>query len=184
MPRQLNDQEWQIVQQVFGDTLPYRWRILVTSSTGAGGAPFTIPTSAISVLTITLPWYAELGSAVNAGYIMNVGSFGDDDMSASSEGSSLLVHEMTHVWQGKNSVFSLTYVYNSLYNQCKGMIAAKGSLEGRNSAYNIDRTNLGAWSDYNAEQQANIVETWYKEGMDESSDLFQFISDNVRQGTG
>lgn len=185
--RFLNEPEWAVVQPVFGDTLPYRRRIWITNALGLGGAPFTIPTSMLSTIAwslMGLPGTAVgyLGSVVNVGYLMNVGNFCDSDMSLTPDASRLLVHEMTHVWQGKNSVFALTYVFSSVLAQCKGMIAANGSLSGRNAAYGIGPSS--AWGDLNAEQQASTVEQWYVNGMnsDDSDPLWPYIRDFVRQG--
>jgi hypothetical protein len=65
---------------------------------------------------------AETGSpesVLNLAYLMNVGSsyntLGVGDQR-------LLVHETTHVWQGKNSTFAMSYVFSSVLNQ--GMLSS------------------------------------------------------------
>ena len=97
---------------------------------------------------------------------MNVGEKYD---SLTSTARNLLAHETTHVWQGKNSTFALSYVFNSVYNQCV-----------LSDAYAY--TPGQAWSSYNVEQQARIVENWYMNGESTSSDLYHYITDNVRKG--
>ena len=122
--RLMSSSEYSIVSRVFGNTLPWRQRIIVTNAAGLGNRPFTIPTSLIRVLLgsaasgFLAPITASIGSLtsfINMGYIINVGT------AYSSLGSShrgLLVHETTHVWQGKNSNLALSYVFNSCVNQC------------------------------------------------------------------
>jgi len=57
-----------------------------------------------------------LTSFVNLAYLMNVGA--DYDTLATGASQRLLVHETAHVWQGKNSAFALSYVFNSVFSQC------------------------------------------------------------------
>lgn len=213
--RWLTSTEWDIVKSVFNSTLPFQQRVFLTDALGGGsgaGAPFTIPTSAISIATIpamisvgfsalianktgpvgralslihnyvgfgptfgpTLP--SLIGGTVNLGYFMNVGPTAYPDMTASQGTKDLLVHEMTHVWQGKNSSSSMTYVINSAFHQCQGIIGSGA----RGAAYSF--TAGAPWHSYNAEQQAKLVESWYSSGMPTSGDLWPYIRDYVRLG--
>ena len=141
--------EYHIVSGVFGATLPYRARILVTDAAGMDGRAFTIPTSLVSTLLGMAPGAFMIGAAVggylgsflNLAYLMNVGA--DYDTLGTSQ-QRLLVHETTHVWQGKNSTLALTYVFSSVINQ--------GLYGG--SAYSY--TAGQPWRSYNAEQQALV----------------------------
>ncbi|MCA8906651.1 MAG: hypothetical protein KDA64_01915 [Rhodospirillaceae bacterium] len=195
--RWMNDDEWEIVTRVFtSDKLPYKQRIFVTDALGAYNAPFTIPTSLVSSLPAVLasgfgggliggPAGAALAgmvggavsyilSAVNAGYLMNVGTAAQQNMATYDP--DLLVHETAHVWQGRNSTFALTYTIESALNQCAGI--AGGS--GRGAAYAY--TPGHAWSSYNPEQQAKIVEHWYAAGEPTSGALWPYVRDYVRRG--
>lgn len=174
--RLMNSDEYEIVEEVYGDTLPWRIRIIVTNGLGGYNRPFTIPTSLVTTILgsagsgFLAPIAAVggyLSSVVNAGYLMNVGS-AYPDMSKSN--TDLLVHETAHVWQGKNSLFAQSYVYNSALNQC-----VRG-----NAAYHY--TAGSAWGSYNAEQQASIVEDWYLAGKPQSGNLWPYIRDHVRTG--
>ena len=168
--------EYQIVSGVFGNTLPWRQRIIVTNGAGLQNRPFTIPTALVRVLLgaaatgFLAPITAALGSLtsfINLGYLMNVGS------AYSSLGSGhkgLLVHETAHVWQGKNSTLALSYVFNSCLNQCMRGGAAYNYTPGKN------------WSDYNVEQQASIVEDWFNNGKPTSGPLWGYIDNYVRKG--
>ncbi|REJ76418.1 MAG: hypothetical protein DWQ47_12500 [Acidobacteria bacterium] len=174
--RIMSSAEYRIVESVYDDTLPFRIRIMVTNGLGGYNRPFTIPTSLVTTLlgaaasgflaaAATIGGY--LGSIVNMGYLMNVGSAFPD---MSSSNTDLLVHETAHVLQGKNSVFAQSYVYDSAINQC---------IRG-NAAYNY--TAGQDWSSYNAEQQASIIEHWYTSGKPTSGSLWPYIRDHVREG--
>lgn len=215
--RLLNDKEWAILESVYKGTLPSRYRILITDGLGGGDRPFTIPTSALSALTLpaaaqaayagfvasklgglgdfmakasnvtgfsgALALPSQFAGMVNLGYIVSVGPKYYADMSRDYPNPTavhwyrkLLVHELAHVWQGKNSKSSMTFVTNSILSQCK----AVGDGDGHGGAY--DFTPGGRWSTYNIEQQAEIIEKWYVEGMKESGDLWPYIRDYVRKG--
>jgi hypothetical protein len=200
--RRLNDDEWKIVTRVFGaDTLPFHARVFITNGLGLNNVPFTIPTSAISTVYGTASAFigtfalsgplalvpgavAAAGgyaaSVVNMGFLMNVGPGAFPDMSVMNR--NLLVHEMTHVWQGRNDFFALRFVVGSLIAQCGG-IQAGGGFSGRNAAYGYDPAHLRDWSDYNPEQQAMIVEDWFTAGEPTTGDIYtKFIQNRVRVG--
>ena len=174
--RLMNPTEYGICEDVFGSTLPFRARIIITNGLGGYNRPFTVPTSLVTTLLgaaasgFMAPVTSAIGyltSFVNLAYLMNVGSAYAD---MSSSNTDLLVHETSHVWQGKNSLFALSYVFNSALHQC---------IRG-NAAYNY--TTGQAWSSYNAEQQASIIEDWYKHGKSESDSRWPYIRDHVRRG--
>jgi hypothetical protein len=181
-----NQNEWDICQDVYGDTLPSRFRVLITNMLGLGGAPFTIPTSVFSAAAA--PFFGMslavglLQSVGNAGYLINVGSLGETSMAIGGYPERLLVHEMAHVWQGYNGTLALSYVMESALNQCKGMIAS-GSFAGRSAAYAISNTTT-SWEDFNAEQQAEIIDKWYMDDkMSKTSDKWKYINYHVRKGS-
>jgi hypothetical protein len=63
----------------------------------------------------------------------------------------------------------LSYVFNSVYNQC--VLA------------NAYAYRLGdPWNSYNVEQQASIVEDWYTGGHPTSGRAYAYVTDNVRKG--
>jgi len=178
--RLMSDTEYRIVSDVFEDTIPYRMRILVTDAAGEDGRPFTIPTSLISaILGMTLSDFTAglagvfataaggyISSIINLAYLINAG---DEYDALATSSQDTLVHETTHVWQGKNSTFALSYVFNSVYNQCV-MANAYAYAPGK------------PWKSYNVEQQASIVEDWYMGGRSTGSVLYPYITNNVRKG--
>lgn len=171
--RVMNNLEYEIVSQVFGNTLPYKVRIWITNGAGKDGRPFTIPTSLIaSILAIPVAGFfggvvgGYVASALNLAYLINVG---DSYNKLSSDNQALLVHETAHVWQGKNSRFSQTYVYNSIINQHFKGLGAYDYVAGE------------SWSSYNVEQQAHIIQDWFVNG-EQADSLFPYIRDYVRKG--
>jgi hypothetical protein len=205
MPRRfrlLTDAEWTIVDRVFtASKLPYRWRVVITDGAGADGRPFTIPTSLLTTAApaafagaVTAnPLVAAAVAApssvigtvfsfINAGYIMSVGpSYGDltarHRTDQDADAAALLVHEMTHVWQGRNSRLAMTYVWESVISQCRGAISGGGT----GAAY--DYTPGMAWTSMNPEQQAHAVEDWFwQDGESTSAQRFSYIRDYVRTG--
>lgn len=129
----------------------------------------------------------QAASIANAGYIINVGGTYYPDTTKDAFGKETLVHEMTHVWQGKNNVFALTATLASLAAQCRGM-SVSGGYKGRSAAY---RYTIGtpppAWGSFNPEQQANIVQQWYNDSQDPTivsttTKEWPYVRDYVRQG--
>jgi len=201
--RLLTDTEWAIVDRVFtAGKLPYRWRIVITDGAGADGRPFTIPTSLLTTAApaafagaitanpivaaaVAVPSgiIGTVFSFVNAGYIMSVGPACYGDLTARSrtdqnaDAAALLVHEMTHVWQGRNSRFALTYVWESVISQCRGAISGGGT----GAAY--DYTPGMSWTSMNPEQQAHAVEDWFwQDSESTTASRFSYIRDFVRAG--
>jgi hypothetical protein len=88
-----------------------------------------------------------------------------------------LIHELTHVWQGANHVFN-GYVVSSLIMQGYFLITTGD----RNNAYKYSQSDLGrvSWHSFNVEQQAQIVEDWFKNGKKEEDPRFCYIRDNIR----
>ncbi len=197
--RELSAAEWAIVDKVFGPTLPFQFRIFVADGIGLHNVPFTVPTSVLSSALLAagianpflpatavrapLALVAGYGaSIVNAGYVMNVGPKYYPDLTITAWGKELLVHEMTHVWQGKHSVFALSATLGALAAQCKGM-SVSGGFSGRTGAYAYSISSpLAAWGSFNPEQQAQIVEDWYRNGSSKTDDVFPYIQDYVRKG--
>lgn len=90
---------------------------------------------------------------------------------AISEGQQrTLIHELTHVWQGQHGTYPTDYWYGSMKNQTweglKDIIEKKAyegwdTHRGRTYAFKMDWIGFNNWNDFNYEQQASLVETWY-----------------------
>lgn len=155
--RVLKATERELLGSVYGSSINYGM-VRITNTEGVSdGAPWT---------TNTPPFYT-----VNVGVHCYVGFERDD--CRDGDGLGLLIHELAHVWQGQHGI---PFMMNSLYHQRKA-VAEHGD---RNRAYDFEP---GAqWRTYNAEQQARIVETWYRDGLDPAHELYPYIRDNVRPG--
>jgi len=212
--RHLHGPEWDVVDPVFGSTLPYRFRVFVSNGIGLYNTPFTVPTSVLSSAfiaagisnpllslagiggLISTPARLALGvsagygaSVVNGGFVMNVGPKYFANLLIDDDGVDTLVHEMVHVWQGKNGLFALSSTLGAVAAQCKGM-SVSGGFSGRHSAYTYTITSpLAPWGGFNPEQQAKIVEDWYRltqfgmpSDLAEAKKRFPYIDDYVRKG--
>ncbi|MGE5716528.1 MAG: carboxypeptidase-like regulatory domain-containing protein [Acidobacteriota bacterium] len=81
----------------------------------------------------------------------------------------LLMHELTHAWQSQHgkSMF-LSGLGCQILDTVEGDAYSFGAGE--------------AWGDYNIEQQASIVATWYGYGCRDFGKLWPYIRDYVRKG--
>ena len=158
--RLLTDAEKDLARQVFEEALPYE-AIYLSNGLGLGQRAYTIPHP------------LHLGS-----YLIHLGDATFPDATDSSTivlgqtADAVFIHELTHVWQGANRRHAFDYILDSVYNQVRF-----GS-----HAYDLNRDDVGkkSWGEFNAEQQAMIVENWYVAGMSESDDAFTYIKDNIR----
>lgn len=161
--RFLTDAEKDMARRVFEETLPYG-AIYLSNGLGLQRRAYTIPHP------------LHLGS-----YVIHIGPDAFPDATDSSKSmlgqtvDAVFIHELTHVWQGANRRHALDYVLDSVYNQIRF-----GS-----EAYDLNQDDVGKkkWSEFNAEQQAMIVENWYVAGMAESDAAFTYIKNNIRAGT-
>jgi Putative peptidoglycan binding domain len=92
------------------------------------------------------------------------------------------IHEMTHVWQGQHSTYPREYMIKSGASQSNGVwkdaknkgfkdvlkdVWNNGPLttwhdyRGRAYAFNMNEMGVNNFNDFNVEQQASIVESWY-----------------------
>jgi hypothetical protein len=162
--RVLAQREIKIAKSVFKKTIDYS-RVYVSDGLGLQGRPYTIP------VPMTNP----------RKYMIYVGEQGYTGMSFLQSDKNLLIHELTHVWQGMQSTWAWTVQGSSLYHQARG------------NAYDYDKANYIDWDDYNPEQQAEIVEDWFervspgtnKDDLDESIDdpRYRYIVENIRGET-
>ena len=134
--------EGKTVFQVFHHTIDYT-KVILDSGVGAGGRPFTVPDL----------WYGGFRIYIGPTVYWNV-----------------LVHELTHVWQGINGPTTVSYIFNSILCQAAFWTSA------------YDYTLGEPWDRYGCEQQAQIVEDWWKRGHSTSDAAFHYIRDHVWKG--
>ena len=104
-------------------------------------------------------------------------TLGDYIRTSGSMPTATLIHELTHVWQYQHG--GGAYISDSLCEQVAGW-AATGS---RNAAYDLTGVvHAGKrFSEYTAEQQAMIVETYYSDPAIRGDAIYQALIDEVRQ---
>ena len=152
--RSLKSGEKELLSQVFVKTIPLD-HIKITDAIGLQNRPYTLPV------------------LLSKDYHVNVGtSFFGQDMSTTSSGQALLVHECSHVWQGVTGIFEWDYVINSVACQAISIFQSGTAYD-----YEVGKD----WSKYGAEQQAGIIEDWFKGGSLITSNRWRYIRDNVRE---
>ncbi|MDT4898152.1 MAG: hypothetical protein QOH25_3229 [Acidobacteriota bacterium] len=164
--RPINEDEEALARQVFHDQLPYsNIHIANFYLPGNEGVAVTVASG-----TELIPIKALTDYTIYFG----PGVFRDGAQTPDTRNT--FIHELTHVWQGHHSAFSWHYMVNSMLSQGRAIIFHGD----RNKAYEF--TAGKAWDDYNVEQQANIVESWFAAGMQTDSDLYVYITENIRAG--
>jgi hypothetical protein len=159
LERTLTSQELKVGRRVFQDTIKWS-QVRITDGSGAGNSVFTNAGIGQDTIHMTKKHYN------NPPY-------------------PLLVHELTHVWQATNhGITGLGYKLNSLAHQGYHMARTKllgGS--GRNAAYTYDPKLLGkkGWGKFSVEEQAQIVEEWFKRGEKTSDPAFRYIYWCIRE---
>src|SRR5689334_11515762 len=146
--RKLAIGEIQLAQRVFRTTIDYD-KVLISDGLGANNREVTLPTSLPVTIYLNVP-SSEGDFVIHAGN----GYFG---MSTLQSDRNTLIHELTHVWQGQHQ-----YTPAAFYG-LMGLITQMGS-----DPYPYDHDHLySSWDLYNMEQQAQIVEDWFSDGMKE-----------------
>jgi outer membrane protein OmpA-like peptidoglycan-associated protein len=145
--RKLNASEVRVARRVFKDTIPYD-KIRIGDGSGVGGAVWT-----------------QAGVA-GLDYVIHGGHRHSVDWSSTKALQRLLVHELTHVWQGEH--VGPSYMLESLAHQA--WAEATGG-----SAYAYDAVNYKPWDSYNVEQQADIVEHWFRDGRKPTDPRYRYI---------
>ena len=164
--RLINEEEDALARQVFHDQLPYgRIHIANFYLPGNEGVPVTVAsgTELIPIKSLT-DYTIYFGPTV----------FRDGAQAPCTRNT--FIHELTHVWQGYHSTFSWQYMVKSILAQGRAIVVHRN----RNKAY--DFTAGEAWDSYNVEQQANIVESWFADGMKTDDPRYVYITENIRAG--
>ncbi|HEX7904680.1 MAG TPA: hypothetical protein VF487_12430 [Chitinophagaceae bacterium] len=137
--RDLSENEYQwACERVFSESLPPRENIIVTDGHRGNNRAYVFP---------------RFDGKITLN--MSPDGFADARLHGDQYGVSFL-HEMTHVWQIHHSSSNFILFTKGLNNYiCE-------TLWGKDSVYGIDIDKLNLpFSDYNLEQQANIVSKWY-----------------------
>jgi hypothetical protein len=162
--RELDEDEWAFVDQVFQGTLPPRERILLTDAVGAKKHPFS---RSAKGREFVFPVSDDEDTPI----LVNIGEAFEHPTTHSDEdypvAGQVLIHEMTHVW----------HVFNTHMSHYEWL--RKGITDG-----NYDPPPAATpWSDFGIEQKAATVDKWFAahiaQGLDTSAALhdpyFKFI---------
>lgn len=164
--RSLKKSEIKFARQVFEDQLPYNKVHLASYYLpGNQGVPVTLA-SVSSIIPI---------SSMRS-YTIYFGPEVFEEGADRPGVASTFIHELTHVWQGFHSGLGWGYMVESMIAQGHAILT-QGD---RNRAY--DYKPGEAWDDYNVEQQALIVQDWYKNGMREDDERYTYIVNHIRAG--
>lgn len=180
--------EERLARKVFAETLPdNRVRI----------ADFYLPGNDAPVTLASSPFRRRAEYTIFWGdcdVFMKGADACDDETRAS------LIHELTHVWQGQHhGRTSQTYMLRSAVAQCthgvRDVFTARGWCgwaQHRRKAYDYSKKLGAAWESFNVEQQAALVEDWFREwqrnGLEEASEpindaRYAYVSDIIRAGS-
>lgn len=146
--RCLTDEEANVLEKVFADTVDLSKIVIKEGKIGAMGASkraFTL----CNIIYIPGMDGAGFGEPGTPGYLQ------------------LLVHETVHVWQFQNG--GTDYITGSLKEQTKGWWSGKGTREAYQYEYGIKAGK--DWAGLNPEQQARLIEDCYRFGMFENADV-------------
>jgi len=135
MPRRkITDVERSLLRMVFEETLPYPKLEVATNDWNIGGKTNSITPEDVPYLSTTI-WCADFSG-----------------VSVPKNDQSTFIHEFTHVWQhyhGVHKLLSAAWAY----------ISNKGDYD---DAYWYDLADSDDLTDYNLEQQAAIIEDFWR----------------------
>lgn len=153
--RDVDPDEAALAREVFGDALRLD-RVRICDAIGIGGRPWVSRGPRRFKLRVGPTLFAT-------------------GMSETAYGRAVLVHELTHVWQGQTGLLGFGYMAGSVASQAWAFLRT-GSTS---AAYEFE-PGL-PWHRYSCEQQANLVETWVTGGMRTDDALFPYIRDHIRR---
>ena len=163
--RPLKPSEVEFARQVFEDQVPYNKVHLASYFLpGNDGVPVTLASvSSIIPVRAMRSYTIYFGPEV----------FRDG---ADQRKPDTFIHELTHVWQGYHSGLGWEYMVESMIAQGHAVIT-QGD---RNRAY--DYKPGEPWDSYNVEQQALLVQDWFRNGMRTDDERYTYIVNNIRAG--
>jgi hypothetical protein len=159
LARGLSEGELTICQRVFAGTLSadfLKTKVMLANGLGAGDRPFTS---------------IDLGRPGSYKIFIGPNAF-DAGAVTTIDYKGTFVHEMTHVWQMRDSWFGAVWANSLVTQACR-----------QGNAYLYGEGNLKKpWDSFGVEEQAQIVEDWFKNGLQSSDPRFHYIRNNIRKG--
>jgi hypothetical protein len=164
--RLLKQSEIEFARQVFQDQLPYgKVHIASYYLPGNQGVPVTLA-SVSSIIPV-----ASLRN-----YTIYFGPEVFRDGADQPNIRDTFIHELTHVWQGFHSGLGWEYMIESMIAQGHAVLTTGD----RNKAYEYKPGR--EWGDYNVEQQALLVQDWFRNGMRDDDERYSYIANRIRAG--
>lgn len=164
--RPLRESEVEFARQVFEDELPYgKIRLASFYLPGNRGTPVTLASASSFLPARSLRNYTIY--------------FGPEVFREGADRPGVrgtFVHELTHVWQGYHGLLGWEYMARSLFAQGYALLAHGN----RNRAY--DYKPGAPWDSYNVEQQALLVEDWFRNGMRDDDERYAYVAGHIRAG--
>ena len=164
--RLLKQSEIDFARQVFEDQLPYN-KVHLASYYLPGNQGIAVTLASVSTL---IPVRSLRNYTIY---------FGPDVFRDGADRPGVrdtFIHELTHVWQGYNGGLGWEYMVESMIAQGHAVIT-RGD---RNRAY--DYKPGADWNSYNVEQQALIVQDWFRNGCREDDERYSYVVNNIRAG--
>jgi hypothetical protein len=171
--RLLTDKEVAFAHTVFGDTIPYS-RVIVTNLIGVSSRAITVPNADSDILL-----------NIGAGHDVSLDTYVPSGSTKYTTPGELLIHELTHAWQIAHAPFVHDYFWSGVKDQLSG-----------SSSYQYGPADL-AWSDFDIEAQATIVNEWFsgsisncaswpagvkRKPKDPADPYFTYIANNILLG--
>ena len=172
--RDMTVPEREFAKEVFGPNLPVD-QIRLTNLLGIGHRPFTIPTVGGTILV-------NLGEGL--GDPIGYDGLGDPDNPQRQAPGQLFIHELAHAWQIDTASFLPGLM-------CDAVAASATTVGGNMGVYEYGAPDQ-AFSDFNPEQQASIVDDWFAGSGERQKDFnakeqsdvnpyWRYIRDNIRR---
>ncbi|HEX8688156.1 MAG TPA: hypothetical protein VF654_16710, partial [Pyrinomonadaceae bacterium] len=163
--RPLKGSEVELARQVFEDNLPYD-KVHLSNRF----FPFNEGTAVTAASPLTFIPVRTLRS-----YTIFVGPDVHRDGADGPLFRDTFIHELTHVWQGYHGLLGWAYMAQSMLAQGYAILTERS----RHKAYTYE---AGApWESYNVEQQASIVQGWFRDGMRTEGDKrYAYIVNHIR----
>lgn len=158
--RNLRTEEITLAKRVFGETIPYD-RIFLVNQTGAGNRPFT------QAQLTKRTYYLHVGPQIFFD-AASTASWSHSDGIIKERRCDVFIHELTHVWQGEHQ---------------PNVLKAKSHYHQPPSKNDYCYQIGGTWNNYDAEQQAQIVEDWFNQRIGKESredPRYHYIRENIR----
>ncbi len=171
--RAMNLREEQYAWDLFRGTLPPGNQIGIGDGLGFGDRPWTDKGFDPGARMPFMRYQVNLGDMASMDLTSRryFGGFG--------RVCDTFIHELTHVWQYLHGDWVKTSSVTAQVVETVAPYLFWGELASIPAYEYTPLDQDKAWDDYNAEQQAHIVEDW-NYARDKSSDLFPFISEVIR----